>query len=206
MRVREPSTMNEAPRNATADFQTFGDDALIRLVAEKSTRAFKILYERYSRRVFGFALRSVQDPETAEEVAIDVFMEVWKSAPGYLPGRVKVLTWIIAICRHRAIDALRRRSSRFDGRALSWDDLPLGTIPSGEPTTESAAERELRREEVRRAIAQLPEEQSAALSLAFFKGYTHKEIAEALSEPLGTIKTRVRLAMKKLKDLLDAEE
>jgi RNA polymerase sigma-70 factor (ECF subfamily) len=112
-----------------------------------------------------------------------------------------VITWIASIARHRAIDVIRRRNIRPESRSVYWDDMRTGHMPSQEALEENIELRQ-RRNEVRRALRDLPEEQQSALALAFFHGYTHKEIAEIQGLPLGTVKTRIRLAMQKLRPVL----
>jgi RNA polymerase sigma-70 factor (ECF subfamily) len=107
--------------------------------------------------------------------------------------------------RHRAIDRLRRRKVRLDGNSLSWAEISPEAEPQASGTPEQAAETAIRRERVRAALAQLPPEQQEVLALAYFKGQTHREIAEMLGQPLGTVKTRIRLGMQKLRELLQGE-
>ena len=195
----------ESARRPAVDFATLADEALLECIAGGQGDALKALYDRYSRKVFGLALHSVSDHETAEEITIDVFMEVWKNASRYASDRARVSTWILSICRYRAIDALRRRSSRPDRRAVGWDQLPASDHPAYPEQPQETIERKLQQERVREAIAHLPPEQSNALSLAYFKGYTHRQIAAILNLPIGTVKTRIRLAMQKLRLALDDE-
>lgn len=180
------------------------DISLVKLIAEAHTDAVKELYDRYNRLVFSVALAILGDRSVAEEATLDVFVHVWRGARTYRPERAKVNTWLVAITRHLAIDILRWQNSRMDGKSLSLDDMFLRSeSPASDP--EERAEISMQRARVREAVAQLPAEQRQVLVLAYFKGYTHRQIAEVLEQPLGTIKTRVRLAMQKLRQTLSDE-
>jgi RNA polymerase sigma-70 factor (ECF subfamily) len=181
------------------------DEQLISRIAAGETAALREIYERYKRVVYGFAMRSLGDRESAEEVALDVFTQVWRNASRYSGSRAKVSTWILSICRHRSIDAFRRSSARAHHRSLGWDDLPPEAFPVDEETPDGTFARNEARRRVRQAVRGLPKEQAQALSLAFFKGLTHQEIAASLGQPLGTVKTRIRLALAKLARVLHDE-
>ena len=181
------------------------DERLIGLIAQLREDALARLYDRYSHLVFSIASAIVGDSLTAEEITLDVFTRVWQKAASYRAERSKVRTWITHIARHHAIDVLRRRSTRPDHSAISWDGMAPGALLSSQDSQE-LAELSLRRERVHNAIAWLPEDQKQALALAYFGGLTQAEIAEVLKQPLGTIKTRLRLAMQKLHDFLQEEQ
>lgn len=186
------------------DYSTLNDEALIRLVARAHEGALSELYDRYSRLIFSLALNLVGDRATAEEVTLDVFTRVWERAETYRSEQAKVSTWLSSIARYRCIDVLRRRGSRPEQRSVGWAELSPGAMPSVEGP-EGATELALQQERVRAALASLPQEQREPLALAYFQGYTHRQIAETLGQPLGTVKTRIRLAMQKLRDLLVEE-
>jgi RNA polymerase sigma-70 factor, ECF subfamily len=178
------------------------DDArLIKLIADANADAIKELYDRYNRLVFSVAIAIVGDRAVAEEVTLDVFVRVWRGARTYRPERAKVSTWLLAITRHHAIDILRWQNSRPDDKSLNLNDALLQN-QSAAPGPETDVEISLQRERIREAIARLPAEQRQVLILAYFKGYTHQQIAEILEQPLGTIKTRMRLAMQKLRRMI----
>jgi len=176
----------------------------MRLVAQAHTDAFTELYERYNRLVFSVALAIVGDKETAAEVTLDVFVRLWQRAGTYRPEQARVSTWLTAITRHHAIDILRRERSQPEANETNWDRLLLPSSATNHELEEDVA-LSLQRERVRSALAQLPEEQQQVLLLAYFKGYSQQQIAEALKQPLGTIKTRIRLAMQKLRQTLQEE-
>jgi RNA polymerase sigma-70 factor (ECF subfamily) len=187
------------------DYSTLTDETLIRLIARTQPEALSALYDRYNRLVFSLALNVVGDRATAEEITLDVFTRIWERASSYQPDQARVNTWLSRITRNRSIDILRRRSSRVEQLTVSWADITAEAIPNGSPNPEDFAELALRQARVRAAIAQLPAEQQHALALAYFKGYSHRQIAELLDQPLGTIKTRLRLALQKLRQQLGNE-
>ena len=186
------------------NYSTLNDETLILLVSRTQPEALQALYERYSRLVFSLALNIVGDQATAEEITLDVFTRIWEKADTYRVERAKVTTWLISITRHHAIDVMRRRGVRPEKHSLSWAELSPTAMPVGNPP-EEITELSLQRARVRAAVAQLPPEQQQALTLAYFGGYTHRQVADALDQPLGTIKTRIRLAIQKLRQLLQDE-
>lgn len=190
--------------NPSAEYARYDDERLMSLIAQLQEGALTQLYERYSRVIFSLALAILNDQATAEEVTLDVFMRVWQKADSYRVEQAKVSTWLAHITRNQAIDVLRRRSVRLDQSALDWEALRF-EIASSEGDLQEFVELSLRREQVHLALAQLPAEQQQVLLLAYFGGYTQRQIAEMLKQPLGTIKTRLRLAMQKLRDFLHDE-
>jgi RNA polymerase sigma-70 factor (ECF subfamily) len=187
------------------DYSTLDDETLLQLIVQARAEALGELYDRYGRLVFSLALNSVGNPAAAEEITQDVFLRVWQHAWQYRAGRAKVSTWLTSITRHRAIDQLRRRGSRPEQHSVAWAEV----VPDAEPTIngpEQAAALAMERERVRAAIARLSEEQKQVLALAYFQGLTHSQIAEALVLPLGTVKTRIRLGMQKLREMLKADQ
>jgi RNA polymerase sigma-70 factor (ECF subfamily) len=186
------------------DYSTLDDETLLRLIVQARAEALGELYDRYGRLVFSLALNSVGNPATAEEITQDVFLRVWQRARQYRAGRAKVSTWLTSITRHRAIDQLRRRSSRPEQHSVAWAEV----VPGAEPTVngpEPATALAMERERVRAAMARLSEEQRQVLAQAYFQGFTQSQIAEALALPLGTVKTRIRLGMQKLRDMLQED-
>ncbi len=180
------------------------DEELIRQIGRSQPEAVRLLYQRYGRMVYSVALRAVSDPSAAEEITQDVFLRIWEKAETYRADKAKVVTWIARIARNRAIDVYRQRRSRDDRASAGWEELKqAATAPSPHPGERMETARLQGR--VREAVASLPPDQKTALTLAFFQGLTHKEIAEELGEPLGTVKTRIRAAMQKLRSMLDGE-
>jgi len=187
------------------DYARYDDEKLISLITQAQEGALAQLYDRYSRLIFSLALAIVNDRATAEEITLDVFMRVWQKAASYQVDQAKVSTWLTHIARHHAIDVLRRRAVRPDQYAANWEDeVSNDELPEHDP--QEFAELSFQHERVQAALAQLPADQKQALVLAYFNGYTQSEIADALRQPLGTIKTRLRLGMQKLRDFLSDEQ
>ena len=175
--------------------------ALIGRAAAGDQHAVSELYDATSRMVYGLVLRILGDEATAEEVLLDVYMQVWRQASAYDAGRGGPLAWLATIARSRAIDRLRA------GRQESQRARSLETVSqqsTGEDLEEAAYVTELRGV-VRQALGAISAEQREALELAYYGGLSHSEIAERLGQPLGTIKTRIRLGMMKLRELLKPE-
>lgn len=187
------------------DYKKLNDQALIRLIARSQENALSELYDRYSRLVYSMALNAVRDPGVAEEITQDVFIRIWDHAGTYQSDKAKVVTWMASMTRYRSIDVIRRQQVRPEGHNVSWD-IESVTQEMDPVDVEQEVEISQKRHRVRQAISLLPKEQRQALAYAYFRGYTHREIAEVLDEPLGTVKTRIRLAMQKLRQLLEQEE
>ena len=190
---------------SSADYAKYDDERLISLILQSQEQALAQLYDRYHRLIFSLALAIVNDRATAEEITLDVFMRVWQKAATYRADQAKVSTWLTHIARHHAIDVLRRRAARVDHFAVHWEDAKSNSASSS-PDPQEVVEHSLRRRRIHAALAQLPPEQKEALYLAYFGGYTQSQIAEILKQPLGTVKTRLRLAMQKLREFLDEEQ
>lgn len=183
------------------DYKKANDESLLHWIASSEENALSELYDRYGRLVFSMALNAVGDPAVAEEITQDVYLRIWNKAESYNAEQGKVLTWITSITRYRAIDQLRRQSVRPEGNRAPWAEEESLELP--DPVDiEYEVEISQRTHLIRAAINQLPEEQRQALALAYFQGYSHSEIAELLHQPLGTVKTRIRLAMQKLRQIL----
>lgn len=174
---------------------------LMVLIAQGQEAALSALYDRYGRLVYSVAYGVVQNRETAEEVTLDIFTTAWEKAHTYNPQQAKVSTWLTRMARNKAIDRLRREKVRPFHHSVSWADMPAEPATDN-PQPETAVQLNLEQQRVRTAVASLPTAQQEALSLAYFQGYSHSEIAQALNQPLGTVKGRIRGAMQKLRDLL----
>ncbi len=181
------------------------DDELIRRIAGGDTEAMRELYRRFGRTVYGVALAVCRDALTAEEVTQDVFFRVWRRADAYQPQKAKVATWIARIARNGSIDALRRASAR-PGQARDADAALESLLDPRVVDPADAAATAALRLRVRAAAAALPPEQRRVLALGFFGGLTHQEIAERLGSPLGTVKTRMRDALQRLRESLSEEK
>jgi len=186
------------------DYRKFDDEALLRLITQGNQNAISELYDRYSRLVYSIALNATSNPSLAEDITQDVFIRIWEKADSYRSEQAKVSTWMTSITRYRTIDLIRRQKSRPEGNLEPWATVEE-LNPSDPVNTETQVDLSLRRQRVRDALAKIPNSQREALAYAYFGGYSHAEIAELLGEPLGTVKTRIRLAMQKLRDILADE-
>lgn len=187
---------------AGVDYSAFDDQALIEYIVDGQAEALSALYERYNRLVYSLAVHITGDNGHAEEITLDVFTRVWEKAHTYRNDRAKVNTWITSLARNRSIDVLRREQARPEGHSIRLELVDYD-LHSRLPNPESATIRAFHQQRVREAIAELPDEQRRALSLSYYGGYTHRQIADKLSLPLGTVKTRIRLAMQKLRRALE---
>jgi RNA polymerase sigma-70 factor (ECF subfamily) len=183
------------------DFASLEDRELLLQMEKGQEEALAALYDRYSGLVFSVALRIVHDPQSAEEITLDIFRRVWRSGHTYRSDRGKVSTWLAGMARNLAVDQLRRENARPQTVSLSWVETADKLNPT-QRSPESAVHLRVEQERVRKALAQLPPEQQEALALAYFGGFSQSEISARLQQPLGTVKTRIRLAMQKLRYLL----
>jgi len=187
------------------DYTRLDDEALIGLVRQHQEAALSVLYDRYGRLVYSLAFNALQDQALAEEITQDVFLRIWNKADTFRAEQGKLVTWMTSITRYRAIDVIRRRNVRPEGNQAAWIEDPGFDLP-GDMDVEAEVEILDSSRQIQKAVAQLPDEQRLVLSLAYFQGYTHSLIAETLGEPLGTVKTRIRLAMQKLRQFLQEED
>lgn len=183
------------------DYHNLDDSAILLLMAHRHEQALSELYDRYGRLVFSMGLHILADEALAEEVTQDVFLRVWEKAETFNPELGKVSTWLASVARNRAIDILRSRRKRPEGNLAGFSIEDALDLPAP-GNVEEEAEVAHQQQRVRRAIAQLPEAQRQALAYAYLLGYSHSQIAAELNEPLGTVKTRIRLAMQSLRALL----
>ena len=168
---------------------------------KRDMASLEALYARYGSYVYALALRMLGRSEEAEEVVQDVFWQLWKTETAYEPARASFRTWLFAITRSRCLDRLRRHRSRSDSEMPRASGL--GSAPSDPEQEAILAERQ---KHVVAAFQALPEPQRRVLEMGFFNGLTHREIAERLGEPLGTVKSRIKMGMDKLKDSLRSFE
>lgn len=173
-------------------------------ITARDTGALGELYDRFGRLVYSMAYNVLGDGALAEEVTQDVFIRVWEKSETYQQNQGRVGSWLTSLARNRAIDIYRSRKVRPEGNLVGFPVEEALDLPD-DNNVEAAVEAQDRRRRLHKALSQLPEPQRLALSYAFFRGYSHGEIAEALKEPLGTVKTRIRLAMQKLRELLGEE-
>jgi RNA polymerase sigma-70 factor (ECF subfamily) len=176
------------------------DLPLLRAVAGGDEDALAALYDRYRLILYGFILRILHSRAEAEDVLQDVFIQVWRRAGDFDESRGRPFTWLVTLARSRAIDRLRSLSSRERTATEAAREVPDSISDAEDDAARSEQSRM-----VRRALAELNEEQRRALVLAYFEGLTQSEIAERLGAPLGTVKTRMRSGMIRLRELLGDE-
>lgn len=179
--------------------ETRDDGALLRAVATRDKEAFQQLYTRHSLMLFGLAVKILSDRVEAEDVLQETFVQVWKTAASFDDQRGKPLAWFIMLTRSRAIDRLRSRKTRARlADSVGNDDsrIATGTTPADDAVASEA------QRTVRNALGKLPEDQRVPIEMAYFGGLTQFEIAQKLSQPLGTVKTRIRTGMIHLREQL----
>ncbi len=181
------------------DLRALADEDVMQLVRRGDARAFEVIYERHSGAAFSLAYRMMGTRSGAEDVTQDAFLSMWRSGARYDRARGSVRTWVLGIVHHRAIDALRRAT--VHDRRRSGDEGIEERFEARERTDVEAARRE-EASTVHGALSSLPADQSQVIELAYFGGFTHTEIAEMLDAPVGTIKGRMRLGLKKMRSQL----
>ena len=176
------------------------DVALMRRIVEADETALGALYDRWVRSLYSLVLHLLKDPDEAEDVVEETFWQAWKKADSYEPSKGAVSTWLLTIGRRKALDRLRAK--RRSGADTVSADFSFADLPSTDPDPAMEVEGKELREQVRNALGELPDEQREVLELGYFSGLSQSEIAEATGQPLGTVKTRMRLAMQKLREPL----
>lgn len=189
--------MNEQPTRALSDAQ------LLERIASKQTEALSLLYDRFSKLLYGVILAVVRDTDDAEDILQEVFIQVWRSASTYQPALGQPKTWLVRLAHNRSIDLLRSKRHKqkkmemqgFDG---SDDDIRIPAEYVADATWQSTVHKE-QTVHISNALSQLPPEQRSLIDLAFLQGFTHQEIAQQTGIPLGTVKTRIRTGMQGLR-------
>lgn len=175
------------------------DGQLVELVAGNDADALEALYDRYGKVAYSLARRILADATLAQDVVQEVFLSLWRNAGRFDAGRGTVATYLLSMTHHRAVDAVRREENL---RRWRTTDEVLEFAPDPGSGVEDEVEASERRAQVRAALAELPPAQREALALAYFGGYTQREVASLVGVPLGTVKTRMAAGMRKLKDSL----
>lgn len=172
-------------------------DLLNRVAASRDAEAFRKLFQAYAPRVKSYMMRQGADANTAEELTQETLLTVWRKAGLYSGEKGSATTWIFTIARNLRIDRLRRE--------VAWQPLPEGVDeePSSDPTPEEEVSDREHRDRVRAALAGLPGDQSEVVTLSYLEGLSHSEIADRLGLPLGTVKSRMRLAYQKIREALE---
>jgi RNA polymerase sigma-70 factor (ECF subfamily) len=177
------------------------DAALMARILQQEPRALEILYDRYARPVYSLVLRISQQAAAAEEIVQDIFLQLWRHADRYDSSRGPLEPWLFTVARNRALDFQRRNSEKQRRREDTLDNDPVSVRL--EPQAEQRIDQERRAARVRALMAELPEPQRRAIELAFFDGMTHSEIAAALGEPLGTVKSWIRGGLQRLRETIE---
>ena len=180
-----------------AEPSQIADNDLLRAVARGDESALAAIYDRYRLILFGLILRILNDRQDAEDVLQEVFLQVWRRAGDFDEARGRAFTWLVTIARSRALDRLRAAGSRTR-RAEEAAQEPADEVGDAALDALNAEKSAM----VRNALAELTEEQRKVLLLAYFEGLTQTEIAERLGDPLGTVKTRIRSGLIRLRELL----
>ena len=178
--------------------------ALLPAIARGDVSAFEALYDRYSSTIYALLLRILCNADDAQEVLQETFVKAWTNAKMFDVVRGSEIAWLISIARSRGIDRLRSRKIRVEREDEAGREISVHSAFVEKTTGADTAIQSQERTAVRGALAELPEPQRIALELAYFDGLSQSEIAARLGEPLGTIKTRMQLGMKKLRDRLQA--
>jgi RNA polymerase sigma-70 factor, ECF subfamily len=176
------------------------DTDLMTRIGQRDQGALSDLYERYGRIVYSLAWRVLQQRELAEEVTQDTFLTVWNQPESWSPDGGRLSSWLLTVTRYKAIDRVRREQRRPDMQARQLNDVQSdGSSNPADPRLEDGRQ-------IRALLSQLPPEQAQVIELAFFQGMTHSAMAQYLDLPLGTVKTRVRQGLQKLKKMWESTE
>lgn len=203
--MRIPNKPSPAQGEPGVSRNDFSDEQLMARAAAGDAGALETLYERYAPAVMGLALKLVGDRAAAEEVVQETFWRVWRSADSFRPQRGAFPGWLFGIVRNLSVDFFRRRKVRPQPALDDAEQQRIDRTPAPDSDVAEAAWIAIKRTQVRAALNELPAAQRTVIEMAYFRGMTRQEIAEATGEPLGTIHTRARLALQKLREALQAQ-
>jgi RNA polymerase sigma factor (sigma-70 family) len=174
---------------------TYNETELVNLLQQRSEKAFSYLHDNYSGALYGIIHSIITDNETASDVLQDVFVSIWRKIDSYDPSKGRLFTWMLNIARNAAIDKIRSKGFRdsLKNQPIS-ENVDIGVGRAINPAINDVG--------LRKVITRLKEEQRVLIDLAYFQGFTHEEIAKAMSMPLGTVKTRIRTALIQLRTLI----
>ena len=182
--------------------RSLADEELMQLVHDGDVRAFEVVFDRHASAAFSLAYRMCGRRATAEDIVQDAFLSLWRSGSGYDPRRGSVRSWVLSVVHNRAVDAMRRLGAKA---GLDVPDEGIAERLRAAETTDGEVERRDDARQVRTALDELPPDQRQVIELAYFGGFTHKQIAEMLDLPPGTVKGRMRLGLTKLRFFLGEE-
>ena len=187
------------------DYQVLEDQELLVRIADGEKDALEAIYDRYSSAVYSLARYMLRSEAVAEEATQDVFLNIWLKAASYNSTRGQPKTWIMSVAHHKIIDLIRSRK-RASAAADPKEYETLDLLPSDSVATDEAVVQNLEAERVRNALDKLPPAQQEVITLAYYGGLSQSEIAARLGQPLGTVKTRARLALQKLREELRQDD
>ena len=188
-----------------AGYGRLDDEELMRRLLYRDLEAFRTLYDRYGNLVYSTTLHVLRDAHLAQDMVQEIFLRLWRRPDSYVALRGRFPTWLTSVARNRAVDEIRSRSRRYRHETASPEQQERELPGPGEDDPGLTAELADTRRLILAALAGLPLEQRQIIELAYFGGLTQQEIAERLSQPLGTVKTRIRLGMQKLRAALTPE-
>ena len=186
------------------DYEGLEDRQIIHRITLDDQAALEALYGRYSTAVYSLAMYMLKQEALAEDATQETFLNIWLKASSFNADRGQPKSWIMSVAHHKIVDLIRSRR-RTSYMTDPGGDETLQLLPSGQASTEEQVEQTLQRERIVQAMSLLPGAQREVVMLAYFEGYSQSEMAEKLGQPLGTIKTRVRLAMQKLRSALEQD-
>lgn len=198
--------MTAAPLDASLPADERRDAELLARMATGDRDAFAELFDRNGAAVLGLLLRILERRSEAEEMLQEVFLQAWRTADGYRPQRAAPRAWLLMLARSRAIDRLRASRARERREVEAVHQARLDGYPVEPPAGLARLEAGERRRRVALALAGLPAEQRQAIELAYFGGLTHRGVAERLAAPLGTVKSRIALGLRRLRETLEEGE
>jgi RNA polymerase sigma-70 factor (ECF subfamily) len=186
-------------------YQGLDDEELMQRLVYRDLQAFRALYSRYGNLVYSTSLRVVRDAQIAEDMVQEIFLRIWRKPQSYVPQRGRFSTWLTSVTRNRAVDEIRSRGRRFRYESASPEEQEREFAGPESDDPALTAELSDQRRLILAALSGIPAEQRQIIEMAYFGGLTQQEIAHRLSQPLGTVKTRIRLGMQKLRAALALE-
>jgi RNA polymerase sigma-70 factor, ECF subfamily len=181
------------------------DEELMQRLSQRDLAAFRTLYARYANLVYSATLRVVRDAQIAEDMVQEIFLRIWRKPESYAATRGRFVTWLTSVARNRAVDEIRSRNRRYRYETASPEEQEREFAGPETDDPSLSAELSDQRRLILAALQGLPEEQRQTIELAYFGGLTQQEIADRTGQPLGTVKTRIRLGMQKLRAALTPE-